>query len=207
MPRRPAVRHGAVGVCQQADGRSNCSQREGLLSRDEIAERLQRAREAGAVGLIATTDWRFGKRLSPPATCGFRTRADVASRSRGSSRHTGGGWAPHRQPGRTSPGCVSSGTFRSHSRAWCASTTPNMLSTPGFRRSRCPTTAATILDGTPAAIRCLPAIAEEVGDQVEVLLDGGVGRGSDVVKTVALGALAVMICGRLWDLAAKGRPA
>lgn len=62
------------------------------------------------------------------------------------------------------------------------------------------------LDGTPATIRCLPAIADAVGDQIEVLLDGGVRRGSDVVKAVALGARAVMI-GRayLWGLAANGQ--
>jgi isopentenyl diphosphate isomerase/L-lactate dehydrogenase-like FMN-dependent dehydrogenase len=62
------------------------------------------------------------------------------------------------------------------------------------------------LDGTPASIRVLPAIAEAVGDQVEVLLDGGIRRGSDVVKAVALGARAVMI-GRayLWGLAANGQ--
>jgi isopentenyl diphosphate isomerase/L-lactate dehydrogenase-like FMN-dependent dehydrogenase len=62
------------------------------------------------------------------------------------------------------------------------------------------------LDGTPATIRCLPAVAEAVGDQVEVLLDGGVRRGSDVVKAIALGARAVMI-GRahLWGLAANGQ--
>jgi L-lactate dehydrogenase (cytochrome) len=62
------------------------------------------------------------------------------------------------------------------------------------------------LDGTPAPIRALPAIVEAVGDQIEVLLDGGVRRGSDVVKAVALGAKAVMI-GRayLWGLAAAGQ--
>jgi isopentenyl diphosphate isomerase/L-lactate dehydrogenase-like FMN-dependent dehydrogenase len=62
------------------------------------------------------------------------------------------------------------------------------------------------LDGTPATIRALPAIADAVGDQVEVLLDGGVRRGSDVVKALALGARAVMI-GRayLWGLAANGQ--
>ncbi len=62
------------------------------------------------------------------------------------------------------------------------------------------------LDGTPASIRCLPAIADAVGDEVEVLLDGGIRRGSDVVKAVALGARAVMI-GRayLWGLAAGGQ--
>jgi L-lactate dehydrogenase (cytochrome)/glycolate oxidase len=62
------------------------------------------------------------------------------------------------------------------------------------------------LDGTPAAIRALPAVAEAVGDQIEVVLDGGVRRGSDVVKAVALGARAVLI-GRayLWGLAANGQ--
>jgi L-lactate dehydrogenase (cytochrome) len=61
------------------------------------------------------------------------------------------------------------------------------------------------LDSTPATIRCLPAVADAVGDQIEVLLDGGVRRGSDVVKALALGARAVMI-GRayLWGMAAGG---
>jgi len=61
------------------------------------------------------------------------------------------------------------------------------------------------LDGTPASIRALPAVADAVGAQLEVLLDGGVRRGSDVVKALALGARAVMI-GRayLWGLAANG---
>ena len=62
------------------------------------------------------------------------------------------------------------------------------------------------LDGTPATIRALPSVADAVGDQIEVLLDGGIRRGSDVVKAVALGARAVMI-GRayLWGLAANGQ--
>jgi heme/flavin dehydrogenase (mycofactocin system) len=61
------------------------------------------------------------------------------------------------------------------------------------------------LDGTPASIRALPAVAAAVGDRAEVLLDGGIRRGADVVKAVALGARAVMI-GRpcLWGLAAGG---
>ena len=52
----------------------------------------------------------------------------------------------------------------------------------------------------------LPAVVDAVGDQIEVLLDGGVRRGSDVVKALALGARAVMI-GRayLWGLAAEGQ--
>ncbi|MGD0055435.1 MAG: pre-mycofactocin synthase MftD [Acidimicrobiales bacterium] len=62
------------------------------------------------------------------------------------------------------------------------------------------------LDGTPAPIRALPAVVDAVGDQIEVLLDGGVRRGGDVVKALALGARAVMI-GRapLWGLAANGQ--
>jgi len=62
------------------------------------------------------------------------------------------------------------------------------------------------LDGTPAAIRSLPVIADAVGSQLEVLLDGGIRRGSDVVKALALGARAVML-GRayLWGLAAEGQ--
>lgn len=62
------------------------------------------------------------------------------------------------------------------------------------------------LDSTPAPIRMLPGIAEAVGSQIEVLLDGGVRRGGDVAKALALGADAVMI-GRayLWGLAANGQ--
>jgi len=62
------------------------------------------------------------------------------------------------------------------------------------------------LDGTPAAIRMVRPIAERVGDQIDVVMDGGVRRGSDVVKALALGAKAVLI-GRayLWGLAANGQ--
>ncbi|HET6551386.1 MAG TPA: pre-mycofactocin synthase MftD [Solirubrobacter sp.] len=62
------------------------------------------------------------------------------------------------------------------------------------------------LDGTPASIRALAAVAEAVGDSAEVLVDGGIRRGGDVVKALALGARAVMI-GRpyLWGLAAEGQ--
>jgi L-lactate dehydrogenase (cytochrome)/glycolate oxidase len=62
------------------------------------------------------------------------------------------------------------------------------------------------LDGTPATIRMLGPIADAVGKDIEVLLDGGIRRGSDVVKALALGADAVMI-GRayLWGLGANGQ--
>jgi heme/flavin dehydrogenase (mycofactocin system) len=61
------------------------------------------------------------------------------------------------------------------------------------------------LDSTPGSIRALPGVVDAVGDQIEVLLDGGIRRGSDVVKALALGAKAVMI-GRayLWGMAANG---
>jgi L-lactate dehydrogenase (cytochrome) len=61
------------------------------------------------------------------------------------------------------------------------------------------------LDGSLASIRLLPAIVDAVGGEIEVLLDGGIRRGGDVVKALALGARAVMI-GRayLWGLAANG---
>ncbi|HEX5268544.1 MAG TPA: pre-mycofactocin synthase MftD, partial [Acidimicrobiales bacterium] len=62
------------------------------------------------------------------------------------------------------------------------------------------------LDTTPASVRALPAVVEAVGRDVEVVLDGGIRRGGDVVKALALGARAVMI-GRayLWGLAANGQ--
>ena len=61
------------------------------------------------------------------------------------------------------------------------------------------------MDVERATIRCLPAIADGVGDQIEVLLDGGIRGGSDVVMALALGAKAVMI-GRpyLFGMAAAG---
>lgn len=49
------------------------------------------------------------------------------------------------------------------------------------------------LDGVPAAIDSLPAVAEAVGAELPVILDGGVRRGSHVVKAIALGATAVSI--------------
>lgn len=63
------------------------------------------------------------------------------------------------------------------------------------------------LDSTPATMRVLPRIADAVGGDIEVLVDGGIRRGADVVKAVALGARAVLI-GRayVWGLAAAGEP-
>ena len=60
------------------------------------------------------------------------------------------------------------------------------------------------LDSVPSTARALPAVADAVGDDVEVLADGGVRTGLDVVKMVALGARAVLI-GRPWAWAVAGR--
>jgi len=62
------------------------------------------------------------------------------------------------------------------------------------------------LDGTRATIEALPEIVDAVGNRVEVLLDGGVRRGADVVRALALGARAVMV-GRpyLYGLATGGQ--
>jgi 4-hydroxymandelate oxidase len=62
------------------------------------------------------------------------------------------------------------------------------------------------LDGADAALHALPAIADAVGGAVPVLVDGGVRRGTDVVKALLLGARAVLI-GRpyLWGLAVDGQ--
>lgn len=62
------------------------------------------------------------------------------------------------------------------------------------------------LDGVPASLDALPAVAERVGNRAEVLLDGGIGRGSDIVKARCLGARAVLL-GRahLYGLASGGQ--
>ena len=61
------------------------------------------------------------------------------------------------------------------------------------------------LEGAPASLRVLPEVVDAAGSRLEVLLDGGVRRGGDVAKAVALGARAVLI-GRpyLYALAAAG---
>jgi isopentenyl diphosphate isomerase/L-lactate dehydrogenase-like FMN-dependent dehydrogenase len=61
------------------------------------------------------------------------------------------------------------------------------------------------LDGVLASLEALPEVVEAVDDRCEVYLDGGVRRGTDVIKALALGAHAIFI-GRpvLWGLAVDG---
>ncbi len=61
------------------------------------------------------------------------------------------------------------------------------------------------LDGTPAGITALPEVVAQVAGRVPILMDGGVRRGTDVLKALALGADAVLV-GRavVWGLAAEG---
>lgn len=60
------------------------------------------------------------------------------------------------------------------------------------------------LDAVPSTVRALPAVVEAVAGEAEVLADGGVRSGLDVVKMLALGARAVLL-GRAWAWAVAGR--
>jgi isopentenyl diphosphate isomerase/L-lactate dehydrogenase-like FMN-dependent dehydrogenase len=61
------------------------------------------------------------------------------------------------------------------------------------------------LDGVPASLRALPEVVKAVNGQAEVLMDGGIRRGTDIVKAICMGARAVL-CGRAYayGLAAAG---
>ena len=213
-----------------------------LGSRDEILARMIRAREAGAVGLILTTDWSFSHGRdwgSPkiPESMDLKTMVKMAPEVITKPRWLWSFGKNLRPPDLRVPNQGRRGeagpTFFEAYGQWMGTPPPTwedvawlreqwggpfllkgMVRVDDAKRAvDAGVSAITVsnhggnnLDGTPAAIRCLPAIADAVGDQVEVLLDGGIRRGSDVVKAVALGARAVMI-GRayLWGLAANGQ--
>jgi pre-mycofactocin synthase len=211
-------------------------------TREVLVQRMERARKAGAVGLIVTLDWSFSNGRdwgSPVIPEKMDLRAMVRLAPEGLSRprwllqyaRTG------RVPDLTTPNLAPPGgaapTFFGAYGEWMQTALPTWDDVAWLREQwggpfmlkgvtrvddarravAAGVTAISVsnhggnnLDGTPATIRVLPAIAEAVGDQVEVLLDGGIRRGSDVVKALALGARAVMI-GRayLWGLAANGQ--
>jgi heme/flavin dehydrogenase (mycofactocin system) len=211
-------------------------------TRDQILARVERARAAGAVGLIATLDWSFshgrdwGSPTIPEAMnlgvmLKFAPEALLRPRWFWSYLRTG------KPPDLTVPNMVPKGqdgpTFFGAYGMWMQTPPPSWEDVAWLRAQwdgpfmlkgvtrmddakravDAGVSAISVsnhggnnLDGTPATIRVLPAIAGAVGDQVEVLLDGGIRRGSDVVKALALGARAVMI-GRayLWGLAANGQ--
>ncbi|MBY8862402.1 mycofactocin biosynthesis FMN-dependent deaminase MftD [Nocardia sp. CA2R105] len=212
-----------------------------LGSREAMLARLDRAKRAGAKGLIVTLDWVFATARdwgSPP----LPERIDLATAIRFAPRVlTRPGWLwrfarSGRLPDLTTPNLVGPGetgpTFFGAYGEWMGTPPPNWadlawlrdqwdgpLMIKGIYRPEDARRAVDVgatavsvsnhggnnMDSTPAAIRALPAVAAAVGDRVEVVLDGGVRRGSDVVKALALGARAVMI-GRpyLWGMAAGG---
>jgi pre-mycofactocin synthase len=211
-------------------------------TRDQLLARIERARAAGAVGLIATLDWSFSHGRdwgSPtiPETVNLRAMVRFAPEALANPAWFLSFARRGVRPDLTTPNMVPKGqkgpTFFGAYGEWMQTPPPSWEDVAWLREqwdgpfmlkgvTRVDDAKRAIdagvsaisvsnhggnnLDGTPATIRALPAIADAVGDQVEVLLDGGVRRGSDVVKAVALGAKAVMI-GRayLWGLAANGQ--
>jgi heme/flavin dehydrogenase (mycofactocin system) len=211
-------------------------------SKEQMLQRMERARAAGSVGLISTLDWSFshGRDWGSPsipetmnlkAMLSFAPEALVRPQWLWAFAKTGKVPdlpAPNlAEPGQKAP------TFFGAYGEWMQTPPPSWEDVAWLREqwngpfmlkgvSRIDdakravdagVTAISVsnhggnnLDGTPAPIRVLPSVANAVGDQLEILLDGGIRRGSDVAKAVALGARAVMIGrGYLWGLAANGQ--
>jgi heme/flavin dehydrogenase (mycofactocin system) len=212
-------------------------------SKEQIAARVERARAAGAAGLIVTLDWSFsdGRDWGSPAIPERVTLRTAIRYAPEALRHPRWLWAFARArhlPDLTVPNMAERAgergpTFFGAYGEWMQTPLPTWADVVWLRelwggpfmlkgvtrlddaRRAVDAGVSAIsvsnhggnnLDGTPATIRALAAVAEAVGTDVEVVLDGGVRRGSDVVKALALGARAVMI-GRayLWGLAANGQ--
>jgi pre-mycofactocin synthase len=210
--------------------------------RDKLVARMERARAAGAVGLIITTDWSFSSGRdwgSPKIPEKMDLRAMLRFAPEGITRPR---WLldfakTGKVPDLTAPNLADAGgaapTFFAAYGEWMQTPLPTwddiawlreqwggpfmlkgVMRVDDARRAvDAGVTAISVsnhggnnLDGTPAPIRALPAIVDAVGGRVEIVLDGGIRRGSDVVKSLALGARAVML-GRayLWGLAAGGQ--
>jgi heme/flavin dehydrogenase (mycofactocin system) len=214
--------------------------------RDVMIQRMERARAAGAKGLIATLDWSFSMGRdwgSPeiPEKVDFKTMVrmapKVATKPRWLYQFGRAGQIPDLTAPNLAPPGGEAPTFFTAYYEWMTTPPPSwedvawmreqwaqLSGMPFMLKGVCRiddalravdagVTAISVsnhggnnLDGTPAAIRMVHPIASKVGDQVEVVMDGGIRRGSDVVKALALGARAVMI-GRayLWGLAANGQ--
>lgn len=209
--------------------------------RDEILARAERAKRAGAKGLIITTDWTFAHRRdwgSPPIPERMDWRAILRFAPEGLARPRytldflrSGGLPDLTVPNIGRPGEPAPAFFGAYGQwmytplptwsdiAWLREQWDGPFVIKGITRpddaKRAVDVGATAisvsnhggnnLDSTPASIRMLPGIVDAVGGRLEILLDGGIRRGGDVVKALALGAKAVMI-GRayLWGLAANG---
>ena len=210
--------------------------------RDTLLQRLDRAKTAGAKGVILTLDWSFsnGRDWGSPwipekidLRAALKLAPEALSRPRWFLSFLRTGHVPSLTTPNMAPPGTTPPTFFGAYYEWMQSTLPSWDDVAWLRAQwdgpfmvkgvgrvddakRVVDLGATALsvsnhggnnlDGTFASIRLLPGIADAVGDQIEVLLDGGVRRGSDVVKALALGARAVMI-GRayLWGLAANGQ--
>ncbi|ROZ89448.1 pre-mycofactocin synthase MftD [Gordonia sp. OPL2] len=215
-----------------------------LGTRDDILARVQRAKEAGAKGLIVTTDWVFNigrdwgspeipEKVDIPAL--LKLAPEIAVKPRYALDWIRDGKVEI--PDLTAPNLTPKGeqgpTFFGAYGQWMNTPPPTWedlqwlreqwdgpFMVKGITRLDDAKRAVDIgasaisvsnhggnnLDGTPATIRLLGPIADQVGGQVDVLLDGGIRRGSDVAKALALGARAVMV-GRayLWGLGANGQ--
>jgi pre-mycofactocin synthase len=213
--------------------------------RDVMVQRMQRAKSAGAVGLIATLDWSFsmGRDWGSPEIpekidlkTKIRLAPGVVTRPRWALQFARAGIPDLTAPNLAPPGGEAPTFFGAYYEwmttpppswedvAWMREQWAQLDGGPFLLKGVCRVDDArravdagvsaisvsnhggNNLDGTPAAIRMVKPIADAVGGQIEVLMDGGVRRGSDVVKALALGARAVMI-GRayLWGLAANGQ--